>query len=177
MKRTLTWLLPLVVLSACTDDANNEAAAATADPLAAFAPTPQQHDEVVQTLQYLFDALRTGDADLLMSVLDPSTVMSSTETRDGQTTFSSSTAAGLAERIASSDEPLIERMWDPVVAVHGAMATLWTPYDFYVGSTFSHCGVDSATFMQTADGWMIVGLTWTRAQPPACDLHPDGPPA
>jgi hypothetical protein len=178
MKRTFRWLVPLVVLSGCTDAGSNDsqAAVATPDPLGAFAPTAQQREEIVQTLQYLFDALETGDADLLMSVLDPSTVMRSTETRDGRTTFSSSTAEGLAERIASSEEPLIERMWDPVVAVNGSMATLWTPYDFYIGTTFSHCGVDAATFMQTAEGWMIVGLTWTRLQPPACDLHPEGPP-
>jgi len=179
VKRTFRWLIPLVVLGACTDTGVEDSSdrSAPPDPLAAFAPTAQQEAEVVQTLQHLFDALRTGDAELLLSVLDPDVVMRSTETRDGRTSFSRSTTEGLAERIASSETPLIERMWDPVVAVNGAMATLWTPYDFYIGDTFSHCGVDAATFMQTPDGWMIVGLTWTRLQPPACDLHPEGPPA
>jgi hypothetical protein len=68
-------------------------------------------------------------------------------------------------------------MWEPVVVTNGPMATIWTPYDFYVGSDFSHCGVDVATMMQTDEGWTIVALSWTRLQPPSCDLHPDGPPA
>ena len=53
---------------------------------------------------------------------------------------------------------------------------MWTPYDFYVGSEFSHCGVDVATLNRTADGWKVVSLDWNRQQPPECQLHPDGPP-
>ncbi len=89
----------------------------------------------------------------------------------------SSTVDGLAQRITSSDVPLVERMWDPGVIVDGPLATLWAPYDFYVGSDFSHCGIDVATLVRSDDGWTIVGLSWTRLQPPACDLHPDGPPS
>jgi len=124
----------------------------------------------------LFDALETGDEALLRSIMDPSVVMHSSETRDGQTTFGSATLDGLASRITSSEVPLIERMWDPIVVVNGPLATIWTPYDFYSGETFSHCGVDAANVMHTAEGWRIVALSWTRLQPPACDLHPEGPP-
>ena len=140
------------------------------------APAPEQQAEIVGALQTLFDALRAGDAELLRSIVDPSVVMHFTETRDGETTFGSSTLDGLATRIASSEAPLIERMWDPVVRVDGPLASIWTPYDFYVGEEFSHCGVDAANLVRGADGWKIVALSWTRDQPPACALHPDGPP-
>jgi hypothetical protein len=112
----------------------------------------------------------------MRSVMDPSVVMHFSETRDGTTTFGSATVDALADRLVSSDVALIERMWDPVVVVNGPLATVWTPYDFYAGSEFSHCGVDVATVMDTADGWKIVALSWTRLQPPACELNPDGPP-
>lgn len=141
-------------------------------------PTADVAADVVSTLQTLFDALATGDAELLRGVADPDILMRYAETTaEGETTFGSSTLDGLAERITTSPAPLVERMWQPVVRVSGSMAAIWTPYDFYVGSTFSHCGVDAATLMQTEDGWKIVTLSWTRMQPPACDLHPDGPPA
>jgi hypothetical protein len=146
------------------------------DRLSAFAPTTAQRAEVTHTLQRLFDALRDGDEALLRSVMDESVVMHFTETRDGATTSGSSTVGGLASRITGGGDPLIERMWDPIVVVSGALATIWTPYDFYVGETFSHCGVDSANLIRTQDGWKIVALSWTRLQPPACELHPDGPP-
>ena len=143
----------------------------------ALAFVPALHAEIVAALQTVFDALATGDSDLLRGVMDPEVVMIYAETTaDGETSFGSSTLEGLATRVEASEEPLIERMWDPVVRVSGAMATIWTPYDFYVGTTFSHCGVDAATLMNTEDGWKIVDLSWTRLQPPECALHPDGPP-
>lgn len=187
--RTRFFAAPLLLalgLSGCEAPASDADAAPSASTPAQSAPaslaaqwaaSPADRDGVVATLQALFDALETGDADLLRSIMDPTVVMHSSETRDGVTTFSSATVEGLAERITGSDVPLIERMWDPIVSVNGPLATIWTPYDFYVGEEFSHCGVDSANMMRTEDGWRIVALSWTRLQPPACDLHPDGPPS
>jgi len=181
--------LALLAITACVDGSEGESstsagadradavAAATADGTEAVAIDPVEQAEVVATLQRLFDALETGDAELLRSVIDPSVVMHYAETTNGRTTFGSSTVEGLATRITSSEVPLVERMWDPVVLIRGSLATIWTSYDFYAGSTFSHCGIDSATLMRRDGGWMIVGLSWTRQQPPECDLHPEGPPA
>lgn len=184
-----TAVLALLAITACADSSGGESstlagadradavAATAADGTEAVAIDAAEEAEVVATLQRLFDALETGDADLLRSVIDASVVMHYAETTDGRTSFGSSTVDVLASRITSSEVPLIERMWDPVVLVHGSLATIWTPYDFYAGSTFSHCGIDSATLMRRDGGWTIVGLSWTRRQPPECDLHPEGPPA
>ena len=171
-------LSALLVLSSCGGSSPETADVTSVDshPLASYTASPTQQAGAVMALQRLFDALETGDAELLRSVVDPSVVMHFTELRDGETTFGSATLDGLATRITSSDTPLIERMWDPFVVVDGDLATIWTPYDFYSGTTFSHCGVDVATLMKTDDNWTIVALSWTRQQPPACDLHPDGPP-
>jgi hypothetical protein len=149
-----------------------EAARADGSPQAAG----QREAEVVAALQGLFDALGSGDGESLRSLLDPSVVMHFSETRDGTTTFGSSTVDDLVARVTASEAPLIERMWDPEVRIDGPLASIWTPYDFYVGSELSHCGIDVATFMDTPEGWRVVALSWTRLQPPACALHPDGPP-
>ena len=182
MSRRVLFAALLIATAACSEDtvssdAISSTPAASPDELTDYWPSAQQDANVVATLQSLFDALETGDEALLRSVTDPSLVMHFSETRDGETTFGSSTLDGLAERITSSDVALIERMWDPIVVVNGSLATIWTPYDFYVGETFSHCGVDAANLMSGPDGWRIVALSWTRLQPPECDLHPDGPPA
>jgi hypothetical protein len=179
MKRISTMTALLLSVVGCSGPESPEMSAAMPDanPLAAYAPTAAQQAEVVGTLQRLFDALESGDEALLRSVTDASLAMHFSETRDGATTFGSATLDGLATRITSSEMPLIERMWDPTVIVNGPLATIWTPYDFYAGETFSHCGVDSANMLHTEEGWKIVALSWTRLQPPTCDLHPDGPPA
>lgn len=175
--KSLRTLPLLVALSACMQPADEPPVeAARDDPTAVYAAGAERA-EIVGTLQLLFDALETGDVELLRRVLDPTVVMHFAEVRAGETSFGRSTVDALAERIGSAEAPLIERMWDPVVLVNGPLATIWTPYDFYAGDTFSHCGVDTANLMQTDDGWRIVGLAWTRLQPPECELHPEGPPA
>ena len=179
MRRPLAGFIALLAAAACSDaspEGSPRAQTPTTNPLAAYEPTNEQRTDALATLQTLFDALESGDADLLLSVVDPSVVMHFSETRDGRTTSGSATLDGLATRIRSSEVPLIERMWDPVVVVSGSLATVWTPYDFYAGTEFTHCGVDAASLLHDDDGWRIVGLSWTRQQPPACDLHPEGPP-
>lgn len=179
-RRKPVWALFFVV-AACTTPEPQEPPAAdeagATDRLAAYQGSSADEAGALEAVQQLFDALATGDEALLRSVMDPSVVMHFSETRDGATTFGSATLDGLAERITSSAEPLIERMWDPVVLVNGPLATVWTPYDFYAGSALSHCGVDAVNVMNTEDGWRIVALSWTRMQPPECDLHPEGPPS
>lgn len=178
MRRAALAMFTLVVMSACAEaDAGTEEGALRASDPSAYAPTDAERAEIVAALQAVFDALGSGDADLLRNVMDPSVVMHFSErSAAGETSSGSSTVEGLATRIASSDVRLTERMWDPVVSVDGSLATIWAPYDFYSGEQFSHCGVDAATLMSGDEGWKIVSLSWTRHQPPACPLHPDGPP-
>ena len=165
----LPSLACLVVLAAC-DPETPPATAAAASPNEAEA-------EVIAVLQGVFDALATGDAALLRSLADEDLVMHFVQDSNGTRTSGTADRDGLATRITTSEVPLIERMWDPEGQINGAIATVWAPYDFYAGSTFSHCGIDAATLLQTDDGWKIAGLSWTRAQPPECPLHPEGPPA
>lgn len=179
MKRAALPLLAILALAACQPESDAPASVGAEQVGAAtpYSPSPGQEVEILAALQLLFDALETGDDALLRSVMDPSVVMHFSETRDGVTTYGSATLDGLATRITTSDVPLVERMWDPVVSVDGPLATIWTPYDFYAGTAFSHCGVDAANLLETEAGWRIVALSWTRLQPPACSLHPEGPPA
>lgn len=189
LARTLALLVVILIAACAPGDPSSDAGASDAGaatdgagtntrPAASgVEPSNAERDAILAPLQGLFDALEAGDPELLRSVVAPGTLMSFTETRDGTTTLGTATLDQLAERITSSPVPLIERMWDPVVMVDGPLATIWTPYDFYAGDELSHCGIDAATLLLGEDGWKIVGLSWTRDQPPACALHPEGPPA
>jgi hypothetical protein len=149
----LNVLLTALLVAACGGDTSTPAtsdAPAAPDPLAEWRPSPAEEAAAVEVVQRLFDALETGDEALLREVMDPSVVMHFTETRDGETMFGNASVDGLATRITSS---------------------------VYVGAEFSHCGIDVATILNDSGQRRIVALSWTRLQPPACDLHPDGPPA
>lgn len=71
---------------------------------------------------------------------------------------------------------IVERGFDPIVQVAGALATVWLPYDLYSRGEWSHCGVDAFTLVRHDGAWRIALLSWTIQQPPGCEPHPDGPP-
>jgi len=172
-------LVLLGALGAC-QPANNDdeppAGLAPSNDLSAFAPTDLQRGEILATVQGVFDALG-GDADKLSAVMMPDVTMRSNSIEeDGTVTSSTSTVEGLRDRIVSSGSTMVERMFDSQVMVSGPIATVWTPYDFYTGGEFSHCGIDVVTLLHTQEGWRIMSLDWSRQQPPDCQLHPDGPP-
>jgi hypothetical protein len=62
-------------------------------------------------------------------------------------------------------------MWSPVVTVDGTLASIWAPYDFHFGTTFSHCGVDAVHLLKTVDGWRITALADTY-QTTGCPTRP-----
>ena len=81
-------------------------------------------------------------------------------------------AAGLAN--ASGQPAYLERMWDPTVLVDGDLAIVWTPYDFWIGGQFSHCGTDVLTIMRTEEGWRLAAIAYNVVRD--CKPSPLGPP-
>lgn len=194
MKRTIlpSILLALVVLS-CTPsgdtsagDASPEQAGTTtaqamspAGPQTDHMPTDAEREAILAAVQGIFDALATGDGEILREIMHPDVLMHSVErAADGTRSSSTSTRDELIARLEGSEQVLTERMWDAEVRVSGDLAMVWTPYDFYVGEELSHCGADALLLTRNDDeSWKIIALSWTRLQPPTCELHPDGPPA
>jgi len=55
-----------------------------------------------------------------------------------------------------------ERITFGTVNIDGDLASVWAPYEFYLGDKFSHCGVDVFQLLKTADGWKIIYIVDTR---------------
>jgi hypothetical protein len=56
--------------------------------------------------------------------------------------------------------------------VRAALAMVWAPYELYLGTKFSHCGVDNLQLARTAEGWKIIALVDTR-QRTGCPGRPE----
>ena len=48
------------------------------------------------------------------------------------------------------------------VLIDAKLASVWAPYTFYLGSTFSYCSYDSFQLVKLADGWKIAHVIGTR---------------
>lgn len=134
------------------------AAWSIAAPAAAKAP-----DEVaiLAAVQRFFDALSSQDGAAMARTVLPGGI---------HTSVASLPDGRLELRRRPADGPIAaglhERMWNPVVTQRGALAVVWTPYEFQRDGKTTHCGVD--VFNLVKDGeWKIAGIAWT-VEPDAC---------
>ena len=137
-------------------------------------PAQQSADEhaVLATLDRFFDGMTRRDTALSREVLLPGSVFYATIEGPAPTTRITTDAQYLAG-LGTGTSVWRERTWNPTVLVHGSVAEVWTPYDFHVDGKFSHCGIDSFTFVKTATGWRMATAAYT-IQPTDCAPSPLG---
>ena len=129
---------------------------------------------VVATVQRLFDAMARRDTVALRDVLLPGArFVAIRGDTVGAVPRVQSDSAFL--RAISRADKLLERMWSPVVQVHGPLATVWAPYDFHIDGQRSHCGVDTFTLVRSGATWKISDIAYT-VERSGCAPSPLGPP-
>lgn len=136
----------------------------------------EDRTEVLATVRALFQALGDRDVVRLEAFFLPQALTTAVRQETGSDYPRTRTLPEVLESIAAVTVPMDERIWDPEVRVDGDVASLWAPYDFYVDGSFSHCGHDAVHLVRVDEGWRVLSMTYTIAEPPACRLHPDGPP-
>ena len=57
---------------------------------------------------------------------------------------------------------LFEKLLDYKIQIDGALAHVWTPYEFYVNGKLSHNGVNSFTIFKENENWQIIHVIDTR---------------
>ena len=144
--------------------------------LPAAAQTKQEDDKtaVLATVQAFFDTMASRDVAAARGVLMPEGRIFSVREQNGQAVTRASTVEEYLKSLGGGKQANRERMWTPEVRVHGPIAAVWTPYDFWVDGKFSHCGVDIFDLVKTAEGWKISGVTYTIERT-GCAPSPLGP--
>ena len=139
------------------------------------AQSAADRDEVLKVVQIFFDTMTARDVEGARKILMPDGRFFPMEMRKPNTEPRSFTNSEYLERLSKSRvEVSRERIWNPDVRVHGVIATVWAPYDFWIDGKFSHCGVDAFDLIKTAEGWKISGGTFTMEA--KCEPSPLGPP-
>ena len=127
----------------------------------------------VATVQHLFDAMSAHDAAAGATLFTPEANLVSVRA-DG--TISVTPHGKWLERLGASKDAWLERMWNPKVLEHGAIAVVWAEYDVHLNGSFHHCGIDSVDLVKTGAGWKISGIGFTSERS-GCAPSPLGPPA
>lgn len=134
-----------------------------------------QRAQVIQVIQQLFDGMRAGDSSLVSSVFDQKASMYTTfYDPDGHPQLRKGSLANFLKAIGTPHEAVWdERIWSYDVQIDQTMASVWTPYTFFAGEDFSHCGVNSFQLYKSSEGWKIIHIMDTR-QREGCQMESDG---
>jgi uncharacterized protein (TIGR02246 family) len=140
----------------------------------ALADAVADRDAVIAVVQEFFDAMTARDADKMRSMMTPDGILYGyRESTEGLQIIRPTHDAYL-ENLATGEGKLVERFWDPEVMVEDRLATVWTPYDFHVDGSFSHCGVNNFSMLRTDERWIITGVVFSM-QRENCEESPLGP--
>ncbi len=131
--------------------------------------------EVVSVAEATLAALSAADTATLRRIMHPTARLLSLSEDPSVAPRVTQVEQFLAS-VGGPEAPLLERMWSPTVHVDGRLATVWTPYDFYRGGEFSHCGTDVFTLGYEKGTWRVLGIAYT-VQREGCPESPLGPPA
>ncbi len=135
------------------------------------AQAPADREAVLTTVQAFFDTMTAKDVEGARKILMPQGRFHAVRMRDGNIR-SFSNEEYFAD-LQAAKQTMRERIWNPEVRVHGAIATVWTPYDFWIGGKYSHCGIDAFDLVKTDEGWKIAGGSYTLEE--KCEPSPLGP--
>ena len=123
-------------------------------------------------VQKFFDAMSAHDASAVHALFAPD----STTTAIGPDgTVSTAHSENFEQRLSSSNEPWLERIWDAKVMEHAGMAVVWAPYDFYRAGKFNHCGIDNFNLVKIDGKWRVASVLFT-VERENCPASPLGPP-
>jgi hypothetical protein len=133
-------------------------------PLLVTAQTDADNLAIMKPITTLFTGMNLGDSAMVRKAFTPDATMASISNKDGKIVVRREPSiAGFLKAVGSPHkEPWSEPIWDARVEVDGDFAQVWSPYAFYVGKTFSHCGVDAFQLIKQNGEWKIFYLVDTR---------------
>jgi hypothetical protein len=118
---------------------------------------------VLATIERLFDGMRRGDSAAVRSTFHAAALLATSVMEDGHPDVRVDTLDAFVTAVGTPHaEVWDERLRNTEVRIDGGLASVWTEYDFYAGTKFSHCGVDAFQLARTRDGWRIIALADTR---------------
>jgi len=136
-------------------------AALAGSPPAAAQAAPEQ--EVRAVIDGMFNAMRAGDSTALRKLFHPQARLMSAGVRQGTPMLRADSVDTFVRAVGTPHEEVWdERISNVEIRTDGELATAWMDYAFYIGSRFSHCGVNAFQLFRGTDGWKVINITDTR---------------
>jgi hypothetical protein len=120
--------------------------------------------DVQSAIETLFEGMRTNDSAMVAKVFIRDAIMQTVLVNEqGSTYLNNGSLDGFLKAVGTDKSEIWdEQILSYEINIDGNLASAWTPYQFYRGEEFSHCGVNSFQLMKTNEGWKIFHIVDTR---------------
>lgn len=120
-------------------------------------------DSVKAAVNKLFIGMAQSDSAAIVTSFTQDAILQSIEEKDGKTSVRNEPVTAFGHAIASLQKgDADEQIKFNTIKIDGALALVWTPYNFFYKGKFSHCGVDCFCLVRIEGEWKIQYLVDTR---------------
>lgn len=120
---------------------------------------------IKKVIETFFEGLHKGDSTIMKKTLHAEIKIQTTATnRQGEKVLQTQTRDKLLTGVSKkpADVTYEEKLLSYDIKVDGNLASVWTPYEFYVNGNFSHCGANSFQLFNNNGTWEIIYLVDMR---------------
>jgi hypothetical protein len=123
-----------------------------------------QNEDVKDVIVTFFKGFHAKDSTIIKSVCTENMILQSIAESSKGSQINNQIPQDFYRSIASIPSTMLfeERLLDYSIKVDGAMAHVWTPYEFYLNGKISHKGVNAFTLFRDNGLWKIVYIIDTR---------------
>ena len=119
--------------------------------------------EVKQVIQNMFQAMLQADTSSLRTCFSDKVIFQTIVNKPEGAMISTLSINDFIQSIGKqAPNALDERIEFGAIQVDPLMATVWTPYTFYLKGQYSHKGINSFQLVKFKEGWKIQYLIDTR---------------
>lgn len=149
MHKIITFLIVLVLTTVVNAQENNDKKA------------------IKNTIETFFEGLHKGDSTIVSSTLHTTIKMQTTFTnKKGEKRLVTESKEKVLTGIANKkpEHTYLEKLLSWNIHIDGNLASVWTPYEFYLNDKFSHCGANSFQLFNNNGKWEIIYLVDMRSR-------------
>ncbi len=123
-----------------------------------------QNEDVKQVIVNFFNGFHAKDSTIIKSVCADTMILQSISESSKGSELKNQSPKDFYRSIATipANMKFEERILNYSIQVDGAMAHVWTPYEFYINNKLSHKGVNAFTLFKDNGLWKIIYIIDTR---------------
>jgi hypothetical protein len=124
-----------------------------------------ENQAIKKVIETFFEGLHQGDSTIMATTLHKELKIQTTYTNGQQQKILRTESRDQLLTNVSKKKPTDkyeEKLLSYDIKVDGNLASVWTPYEFYLNDTFSHCGANSFQLFNNGKKWEIIYLVDMR---------------